>query len=715
MKIRDLASFVPTVTADVTGDAVYSRFEAEPDVMLIAVVDADQRPIGLVERNAFLLRMARAYGRALFAHRPISLLMDAEPLVVEADTMASDFTAEVMSSRPGDLLGGFVVVDADRRYAGVGALLDLLRAASEERSRFASDMFELAQSLEAAREQAERNRVFTEAVIEHIPTMVWVKNVADGRYVMLNRAGEAILGVSREDFVGQTTSDYFQGAVAETLRAEDRRLIEAGGVSENDMLPYLRAGSEQRLLHLKKIAIRDSTGATEYILGVGEDITERRQVEARIERLAHFDSMTDLPNRVLFHAQLDEAIEQAARRRERAAVLVIDLDRFKLVNDTLGHAAGDDLLAKVSERMRGCIGPRDLLARLGGDEFAVIQTGVTDLAQTRALAARIVSAVADAFDLGGHEARIGASIGVGVYPEDAASGDDLLKKADIALYRVKSEGRGAFRFFERDMDARIQARRTLEMDLREALHRGDLAAHFQPLFDIAQRRITGFEALMRWPHATRGWVSPAEFIPVAEDLGLIRPMGEWMLNESCRAAAQWVEPASVAVNISPVQMHMPGFVADVTRALAHSGLAPNRLELEITESVLLDNDPAILKNLHQLRDMGVRISLDDFGTGYASLAYLRRLPLDKIKIDQTFTRGLPDAPDATAIVGAVVRLATDLGMTTTAEGVETEAQLDMLARLGCTQAQGYLIGRADADPAARLGIQGLSTPRVVNG
>lgn len=683
--------------------------------MLIAVVDDDQRPIGLVERNTFLLRMARAYGRALFAQRPISFLMDADPLVVGADILAADFTAEVMSSQPRDLLRGFIVVDDQRRYAGVGSLLDLLRAASEERSRFASDMFELAQSLEVAREQAEHNRIFTEAVIEHIPSMVWVKNIADGRYVMLNRAGEAILGVRRDTFVGQTAADYFQGELAQSLQSGERHLAQSGGVAEYDMLPYLRGGTEQRLLHLKKIAIRDATGATEYILGVGEDITERRQVEARIERLAHFDSMTDLPNRVLFHAQLDEALEQAGRRRERAAVMVIDLDRFKLVNDTLGHAAGDELLAKVSGRMRACIGPRDVLARLGGDEFAVIQTGVVDLAHTRALAARIVSAVGEAFDLGGHEARIGASIGIGVYPEDAAGGNDLLKKADIALYRVKSEGRGAFRFFERDMDARIQARRSVELDLRDALQRGDFEAHFQPLFDIAERRITGFEALMRWPHATRGWVSPAEFIPVAEDLGLIRPLGEWMLNESCRAAARWSEPASVAVNVSPVQMHMPGFVAEVTRALAHSGLAPGRLELEITESVLLDDDPAILKNLHQLRDMGVRISLDDFGTGYASLAYLRRLPLDKIKIDQTFTRGLPDAPDATAIVGAVVRLAADLGMATTAEGVETEAQLDMLARLGCTQAQGYLIGRPDADPAARLRRQSDRPARVVNG
>jgi diguanylate cyclase (GGDEF)-like protein len=418
---------------------------------------------------------------------------------------------------------------------------------------------------------------------------------------------------------------------------------------------------------------------------------------------------------VLFHSHLDSTLDQAVRQREQVAVLVIDLDRFKLVNDTLGHAAGDTLLSEVAQRMRACLGPRDLLARLGGDEFAIIQAGLADPVQTRALAARVVATVADPFDLGGHEARIGASIGIAVYPDDAKSGHELLKKADIALYRVKSEGRGTFRFFERDMDARIQARRSVEIDLREALRKGELVPHFQPLFDIAQRRIVGFEALMRWPHPTRGWLPPSEFIPIAEDLGLIRPLGEWMLNESCRAAAQWPEPATVAVNISPVQMHMPGFVADVTRALAHSGLAPGRLELEITESVLLDDNPAILKHLHQLRDIGVRISLDDFGTGYASLAYLRRLPLDKIKIDQTFTRGLPDAPDATAIVRAVVRLAADLGMVTTAEGVETEAQLDLLAQLGCTQAQGYLIGHADADPVRRLRSHEPAQVWVANG
>jgi diguanylate cyclase (GGDEF)-like protein/PAS domain S-box-containing protein len=715
MQIRDLCSPVPAIRSDVTGDAVYQRFEAEPDVMLIAVVDADHRPIGLVERNAFLLRMARAYGRALFAHRPISLLMDPKPLIVAGVTLASDFTADVMSSRPADLLSGFIVVEPDGVYAGVGALLDLLRAASEERSRFASDMFDLARSLETARAQADHNRIFTEAVIEHIPSMVWVKSIQDGRYVMLNRAGEAILGVARDAFIGQTSSDFFPGAVADSLREEDRRLATNGGVVDFEMLPYLRRGEDQRLLHLKKIAICDGEGHPEYILGVGEDITDRRQAEARIERMAHFDSLTDLPNRVLFGSHLEATLDQAARRRERAAVLVIDLDRFKLVNDTLGHAAGDALLTEVAQRMRACIGPRDMLARLGGDEFAIIQAGLAQPTETRALAARVVAALTEPFDLGGHEARIGASIGVAVYPEDAAAGHELLKKADIALYRVKSEGRGAYRFFERDMDDRIQAQRAVEIDLREAMRKGELAAHFQPLFDIARRRIVGFEALMRWPHPTRGWVPPAEFIPIAEDLGLIRPLGEWMLNESCRMAAQWPEPATVAVNISPLQMHMAGFVADVTRALAHSGLAPGRLELEITESVVLDNDPAILRHLHQLREMGVRISLDDFGTGYASLAYLRRLPLDKIKIDQSFIRGLPDAPDAMAIVRAVARLAGDLGMVTTAEGVETEAQLDVLAQLGCTQAQGFLIGHADADPVRHLRAQGPRQAGGING
>jgi diguanylate cyclase (GGDEF)-like protein len=423
-----------------------------------------------------------------------------------------------------------------------------------------------------------------------------------------------------------------------------------------------------------------------------EDITERREAEAQIAHMAHHDSLTDLPNRVLFRNRMHQALARV-QRGDHAAVLCLDIDRFKSVNDTLGHPVGDKLLRAVAERLRGCIRETDTVARLGGDEFAILQVGADQPSGASGLARRIVDVISEPYDLGGHHVVVGTSIGIALAPTDATDVDELLKNADLALYRAKAEGRARYRFFEREMDARVQDRRLVEVDLRKALSAGEFELYYQPLMNLERNEVSGLEALIRWHHPERGMVSPADFIPLAEEIGLIVPIGEWVLREACSQAANWPTEIKLAVNLSPAQFRTRTLVSTVVRALAASGLAASRLELEITESVLLRDDEANLGTLHQLRGLGVRISLDDFGTGYSSLSYLRSFPFDKIKIDQSFVRELSSRSDCAAIVEAVATLGRTLGMATTAEGVETREQLEELRSKGCTEAQGYLFSR----------------------
>ncbi len=424
-----------------------------------------------------------------------------------------------------------------------------------------------------------------------------------------------------------------------------------------------------------------------------DDVTERQRVEKQAVFLARHDGLTRLPNRVLFHERVEQALAQVARGT-RAAVLCLDLDRFKAVNDTLGHPIGDTLLQAVADRLQACVREVDTVARLGGDEFAVVQVGLECPEDAELLARRIVGVISQPYDLAGHHVVIGTSIGVALAPDDGTHPDALLKNADMALYRAKLEGRGTYRFFEPEMDERLQTRRALELDLRSALAACEFEMFYQPLVSLASNQICGFEALMRWRHPTHGLVSPAEFIPVAEEIGLIVPMGQWALNQACTEAAGWPEGIKVAVNLSPVQFKSGNLVHAVIDALHRSGLPARRLELEITESVLLQNNKTTLATLHDLRDLGVHIAMDDFGTGYSSLSYLRSFPFDKIKIDQSFVRDLCGKPDSIAIVRAVAGLGASLGMTTTAEGVETHAQLAQLRVECCTEVQGYLLSRA---------------------
>ncbi|MDX3971015.1 MAG: EAL domain-containing protein [Bradyrhizobium sp.] len=442
------------------------------------------------------------------------------------------------------------------------------------------------------------------------------------------------------------------------------------------------------------------------------DITERKRAEARLAFMAQHDALTGLPNRSLLRQEMDEMLLHTRRSADKVALLIMGLDNFKAVNDTLGHAVGDKLLRGVAKRLRSTLREEDALARLNSDEFAIVQSGLTRPEDAVLLAKRLLEAIADPYLLDGHSVVIGASIGIAMAPGDGDDSEKLLKSADMALSRAKLDARGTFAFFEAALDAKAQSRRKIEVELRDAIQNDVLRPYYQPLIDLQGGRITGFEALVRWPHAERGMVSPAEFIPVAEDTGLINPLGGLMLRRACLDAAAWPDDVRVAVNLSPLQFRSGNLLSVVTDALKHSGLPPRRLELEITETLLLEKSAQVLATLHALRALGVRISMDDFGTGYSSLSYLRSFPFDKIKIDQSFVRDLGANREAQAIIRSIVSLGKGLGVTITAEGVETEAELSCLRAEGCHEGQGFLFSKARPNAeiigllAAQRGIDG---------
>ena len=433
-----------------------------------------------------------------------------------------------------------------------------------------------------------------------------------------------------------------------------------------------------------------------------------REALDRVAYLSAHDQLTGLPNRVVLAHRLEMALSAARRSGVQVAMLCLDLDHFKEVNDTLGHPVGDLLLQGAAERMRSCIRGEDIVARLGGDEFAIVQAPSENIT---ALAARLIDVVSAPYDLNGHQVVVGTSIGIAIAPLDGDKPDILMKNADLALYRAKVDGGGIYRFFEREMDARMEGRRILEQDLRKAIVNGEFELYYQPISDVKSGQITGCEALIRWRHPARGIVQPTEFISIAEETGLIVPLGEWVLRQACAEAVRWPKHVTVAVNVSPAQFKSRNLVPTVVSALATSGLLPGRLELEITELALMQKNKGAIAVLHQFHDLGVKVAMDDFGTGYSSLGCLRSFPFDKIKIDQSFIRDLPHKEDSLAIVRAVVGLSSSLGITTTAEGVETKEQLASLTSEGCNEFQGFLFSRPR--PAAEVaGMLSEQVPRV---
>jgi len=547
-------------------------------------------------------------------------------------------------------------------------------------------------------QERDRNQTFLREIIDHIPSQITVKDARTRQYLLVNSVAEFQFGMARDVIVGKTAFDVFVKESADAVTADDDKTLQtADGVFLDEHPWDTKLG--RRYITSKRIGIRDRADELRYIINVVDDVTERRRADEKIAHLAHYDALTDLPNRVLFR----ERIEQELKRAEQGkpfALLYIDIDEFKAINDSLGHHVGDELLKAVAGRLRACVREDDMVARLGGDEFAVIKTGIASMMEVEDFVAPLYEAIRSPCQCLGHQLSTNASIGIALAPRDGTELDQLIKNADLAMYAAKSGGRRTYRFFEPAMDASAKARLTMEQDLRQALASGGFEIHYQPLVDLARDEVCGCEALLRWRHPERGMVSPAEFIPVAEDAGLIDELGDWVLRTACAEAATWPDHIRIAVNVSPIQLKCQTLAIRIAGALATSGLRPDRLELEITEAVLIRDDEAALAILHQLRGIGVRIALDDFGTGYSSLSYLKRFPFDKIKIDRCFVSDIDAAGGSSSIVQAVVNIAAALNTTTVAEGVETETQRALLRELGCTEMQGYLFSAAR--PAAEV-------------
>ncbi len=523
------------------------------------------------------------------------------------------------------------------------------------------------------------------------PVPMWLYDPSDLRILSVNDAALTHYGYSRAQFQAMTLSDLWPADEREVHRAAAQSVGEK--YQSDQTWRHLKAdgGEIEVLIYARRLPFVNK----HPILVAVVDVTERKQAEARIAYMAHHDALTDLPNRLMFHQRLTDVIGRIQRRGDALAVHCLDLDHFKGVNDTLGHPIGDELLKAVAQRLAKCLRETDMVARLGGDEFAIVQFPIRDPNEASKLANALIEVVSRPYEVHGHEFVVGASIGIALAPSDGDTPDALLRNADMALCR------GTAHFFEPEMDRRIQARRVLELDLRKAFANGEFDLYYQPLVNLKTNTVSGFEALLRWRHPERGMVAPGEFVPLTEEIGLIVPLGEWVLRQACTQAMQWPDPLKVAVNLSPAQFRNRGVVKAVLTALAYSRLPASRLELEITESVLLGESEANLATLHQLREIGVHISMDDFGTGYSSLSYLRCFPFDKIKIDRSFVSELTERPDCLAIIRAVAGLGLSLGIATTAEGIETAEQLERVRAEGCTEVQGYLFSAPR--PASDLG------------
>ncbi len=542
-----------------------------------------------------------------------------------------------------------------------------------------------------AERELERTRSFLDTIIENVPSPIIVKNISDLRYLLINRAAEKYLGVDRSVMLGKTAGEVMPRSSADKIEAEDQKLIELGEVAFLSEHAVATPANGTRIVTATRLPVKDTDGMPQYLISVINDLTERKHHEQRIEHLARHDPLTDLPNRTAFNDCIASTIGLAAGSRESFALLCMDLDRFKAVNDVFGHAVGDALLREVGRRL-GAVSHGAFLARLGGDEFAVITPTGMQPAAAETLAERLSAALDSDIEINGNTLRVGATIGIGIYPQDGTDAAALIANADAALFRAKAEMRGSIRFFEISMDKQLRERRALQQDLRSASAHNELALHYQPQAHI-DGEVTGFEALVRWHHPRHGLVPPDTFIPLAEESGLIVPMGEWILRMACREAASWPRPLHIAINLSPVQFQHGDLPRLVHQILLETGLAPSRLELEITEGVLIGDFTRAVAILRRLKGLGVRIAMDDFGTGYSSLSYLQSFPFDKIKIDQSFVANLGHSQQAATIIRAVIALGRGLNLPVVAEGVETEEQLRFLASENCNEIQGYLVGR----------------------
>jgi diguanylate cyclase (GGDEF)-like protein/PAS domain S-box-containing protein len=576
------------------------------------------------------------------------------------------------------------------RTKAEGALIELDRR-KEEREELNAQLERQNQLLRHKEEELRTQFLQLEAALNNIVQGLAMFD-SEHRLVLCNDRYAEIYGLTAEQVLpGTTLRQIIEHRIANGLKSEMTAEEIVNGMLRR------RADSDFGMFHSQlgdgrtmAITVRPMAGGG--TVTTHQDITEQRRSEARIAHMAHHDALTGLPNRVLLGQKLDQALARI-KRGETIAAHFLDLDHFKYVNDTLGHSTGDKLLKMVGERLSGLVRGADTVARMGGDEFAILQVGVAQPADAGATALRVIEVVSEPYEIDGQQVNIGTSVGIAIGPGDGADPGQLMRNADLALYRAKGDGRGAFRFFEPEMDAQMQERRNMERDLRRALPDGQFELHYQPIVNLESNEISAFEALIRWRHPEKGIISPGLFIPLAEEIGFIVPLGEWVIRQACATAASWPADVKVAVNLSPAQFRSPGLVQVVLNALAASGLRAQRLELEITETILLQENEATLAVLYQLRELGVLIAMDDFGTGYSSLSYLQSFPFDRIKIDRSFIKNLGDDTGSTNIVRAVVAMAKGLGMATTAEGVETAEQRRSVTSEGCSEMQGYLFSR----------------------
>jgi diguanylate cyclase (GGDEF)-like protein/PAS domain S-box-containing protein len=542
-------------------------------------------------------------------------------------------------------------------------------------------------------QELEDTKKFLELVVDNIPVSLIVERVSDGRYLLANRSAETILNRRREDATGLTAADIFNPKEAKLIIARDEAAIKKRGLLTEEHPISTKDGL--RLFLTRRMTVLNDAGEPQYLIKTHEDVTDRRQTESRMAHMAYHDGLTDLPNRAAFLQALAQMIEACEGTDEEFAVLSVDLDGLKEINDVFGHATGDKLLIEVSRRIRNSA-RGGVVARLSGDEFGLIIDGKQPAAG-KALAEQLAEALANEFPIDGKSVRIGVTTGISVFPHNGSDAASLLANAGAALFRAKAKSRGSIGIFEPEMDQQIRDRRALHQDLSLAIRNGELSLYYQPQalsrHTVASSEVIGFEALARWLHPVRGFVPPGDFIPLAEESGLIVEMGEWILREACREAASWPMPLQIAVNLSPAQFMHGDLVGLVHSILLETGLAPDRLELEITEGVLIEDFDRGLALLRRLKALGVRISMDDFGSGYSSLSYLQAFPFDKIKIDRAFVINLGRNPQSAAIVRAVIGLGHGLEMSIVAEGVETQEQLGFLADEGCDAVQGYFIGK----------------------
>jgi diguanylate cyclase (GGDEF)-like protein/PAS domain S-box-containing protein len=541
--------------------------------------------------------------------------------------------------------------------------------------------------------ELENTKKFLELVVDNIPVSLTVERVSDGRYLLANRSAEAILNRSREEATGLTAGDIFNAREARLIIARDDAAIRKRGLLTEEHPISTKNGL--RLFLTRRVTVLDDAGEPQYLIKTHEDVTDRRQTESRMAHMAYHDGLTDLPNRAAFLQALAQMIEACAGTDDEFAVLSIDLDGLKEINDVFGHATGDKLLIQVAQRLQASA-RGGVVARLSGDEFGLIIDGKQPVAGML-LAEQLAETLGTEFLIDGKSVRTGITTGISIFPHNGADAASLLANAGAALFRAKAKSRGSISIYEPEMDQQIRDRRVLHQDMSTAIKNGELLLHYQP--QAVSRQVVGsgefigFEALARWRHPVRGFVQPSDFIPLAEESGLIVEMGEWILREACREAASWPMPLQIAVNLSPVQFMHGDVVSLVHSILLETGLSPGRLELEITEGVLIEDFDRGLALLRRLKGLGVRISMDDFGSGYSSLSYLQAFPFDKIKIDRAFVMNLGRNPQSAAIVRAVIGLGHGLEMSIVAEGVETQEQLSFLAEQGCDAVQGYFIGK----------------------